>query len=152
MIDILREHELNLALEAFHFAFRTLVEGPDETLRREGLGRAHHRVLYFLARRPGLGVGPLAARLRVSRQALHAPLRRLIAGGWVETGRDDEDGRTRALRLTRKGAALEARISGVQRRQLDTVFRKVGPAAEKGWSAVMAGVMGGPSRQPLGGF
>lgn len=152
MIDITRESELNQALEAFHFAFRKLVEGPDEVLKQEGLMRTHHRILYFLATRPGLPVGPLAGQLRVSRQALHAPLKRLTDSGWVETGRDGEDGRCRELRLTRKGAALERRISGVQRQHLDAVFRKLGPAAEKAWRAVMAGVAGAPSAKPLGGF
>ena len=73
-----RQDELNAAIELLHFSYRTMIGEPDRLLARRRLGRMHHRVLYFVARSPGASVGELTRTLGVSKQALNAPLRRLL--------------------------------------------------------------------------
>jgi hypothetical protein len=63
-----RAEQLNQALELMYFGFRGLVDAPDRLLARRGLGRMHHRVLYFIARAPGLSVGDLLERLAITKQ------------------------------------------------------------------------------------
>ena len=67
--------ELDEAIELMHFGHRRLVEEPDRMLARQGLGRVHHRVLYWVGRVPGLKVGDLLPILEVSKQALNRPSR-----------------------------------------------------------------------------
>ncbi len=81
MIDASREQELNEALELFFFGYREFTAYPDGVLAKRGLGRVHHRILYFVGRNPGVTVGDLLGVLGVSKQALNAPLRRLMAEG-----------------------------------------------------------------------
>ncbi|MGC2223776.1 MAG: MarR family transcriptional regulator, partial [Methylocella sp.] len=40
-------------IELMFFAYRDFVGDADHLLARLGFGRAHHRVLHFVARRPG---------------------------------------------------------------------------------------------------
>jgi DNA-binding MarR family transcriptional regulator len=101
----------------------------------------HHRILYFVARYPGLPVGELLRRLEVTKQALHRPLRDLIERKLVRLARDSRDGRVRRLTASREGRELEARLSGIQHARLRRIFREAGPRAEAGWRAVM-GLMG----------
>ncbi|WP_242506811.1 MarR family transcriptional regulator, partial [Pseudomonas aeruginosa] len=65
-------------MEAFFFAYQAFTTKPDEMLARRGLGRVHHRVLFFIARYPGLSVKELLALLGVTKQALNIPLRQLL--------------------------------------------------------------------------
>jgi len=133
-----REAELNAALEALHFGFRALTARPDARLAELGYSRVHHRILYFLGRNPDVSVQALLDIMRVSKQYLHRPLRRLVEDGYVTARRDARDRRLKRLRLTARGRALEAQLSGEQRARLAAVFERAGPAAEAGWRRVMA--------------
>jgi DNA-binding MarR family transcriptional regulator len=137
MAGRIRDEALNQALELMYFGFRGLVDAPDRALARRGLGRMHHRVLYFIAREPGVSVGDLLARLAITKQALHRPLRDLLARRLVTTNADRNDRRVKRLVLSRKGAALERRLSGMQRAHLEAIFSGAGRAAESGWRSVM---------------
>ena len=132
-----RADQLNQGLELMYFGFRGLVDAPDRLLARRGLGRMHHRVLYFIARQPGLSVGDLLERLAITKQALHRPLRDLVARGLVMTSADRNDRRVRRLVLSKEGAALEDRLSGMQRAHLAAIFKDAGQASETGWRKVM---------------
>lgn len=129
--------ELDEALELMHFGFRAIIAGPDRVLARRGLGRVHHRILYFTRRNPGISVGDLVNVLGVTKQALHGPLLELERAQLVERTRDPADRRIVRLGLSREGAKLEAQLSGAQREHFARVFREVGPADERGWRAVM---------------
>src|SRR4051812_39064628 len=96
---------LDEVLAHLHFAFRTVVEEPDELLAQRGLGRVHHRILFFVSKNPGIRVGELLAVLGVSKQALHRPLRELVAAGLLASRAEADNRRVRALRVTRTGAA-----------------------------------------------
>jgi DNA-binding MarR family transcriptional regulator len=137
MVDLKRVGELNQALLALHFAFREVIEEPDKILAKRGLGRVHHRVLFFIAQSPGLRVGELVAALAVSKQALHQPLQQLVRAGLVAAAPSPASGRVKLLRLTPAGAALEDRLSGIQRARFAAAFAAAGITAEKGWRAVM---------------
>jgi DNA-binding MarR family transcriptional regulator len=132
-----RQDELNLALEALHFAFRAVVQGPDAVLAERGLSRVHHRILYFIARTPGLRVGELRATLAVTKQAMNGPLRQLTERGLVRETVDPEDRRSKHLDLTPRGRALEERLSSEQRERFARVFREVGATKEQAWREVM---------------
>lgn len=136
-----RDDQLNAALELFFFGYRSLTARPDRILESRGLQRVHHRILYFVARRPGLSVGELLAILRVTKQALHAPLRQLQQMRLVDSSSSPDDRRVRQLRLTAQGARLERLLSGTQRRMLERVFRATGSVNEEGWRSVMERVV-----------
>jgi len=127
----------NEPLALLHFAFRAVVAEPDARLAELGLGRVHHRVLFFIARTPGLRVMDLLATLNITKQALHLPLKELVRQKLVQSRAEPFNRRERRLRLTATGKELERRLSGHQRRAFTTAFRKAGPGAARGWRAVM---------------
>jgi len=124
-------------LALLHFAFRAVVAEPDAHLAELGLSRVHHRLLFFVARSPGLRVMDLATTLGVSKQALHGPLQQLIRKKLVSSARGADNRRERQLSLTPAGRLLERRLSGHQRRLFRAAFRHVGTRATRGWFAVM---------------
>ena len=137
-----REVELNQALELFHFAFRAFTAKPDQLLEARGLQRVHHRILYFVGRNPEIRVSGLLGILGVTKQALHAPLRQLIAMNLIQDSPDATDKRGKCLALTAEGAKLEAALSGAQRKLLASVFEQAGVDGESSWRAVMAQLVG----------
>lgn len=137
-----REAELNEALELFHFAFRAFTAKPDQLLEARGLQRVHHRILYFVGRNPEIRVSGLLAILGVTKQALHAPLRQLMAMGLVQDSPHASDKRGKCLRLTPEGEKLEAALSGAQRKLLGSLFDQAGDESESAWRSLMGQLAG----------
>ena len=133
-----REHELNQALESMHFGFRAMIFKPDQRLAEIGLSRIHHRLLYFIARQPDCSINELLSVMRISKQYLHQPLKKLVALGYVRQQTDPGDRRIKRIRLTAKGKKLEYELSEAQRQRFAEIFEQVGPVAEKHWRRVMA--------------
>lgn len=138
----LREEELRLAQDLLFFGYRDFTAGADAILAELGMGRAHHRVLHFVGRRPGITVGDLLAILAITKQSLGRVLQPLMEDGYVTQAPGRHDRRQRLLTLTEKGAALERRLFERQRETVMHAYREAGPAAVEGFRRVMRGLMG----------
>src|SRR3982751_4256509 len=93
-------------IELLFFAYRDFVSDPDHVLEKFGFGRAHHRVLHFVNRNPGLKVANLLETLRITKQSLGRVLRELVDEGYVTQKEGPDDRRHRLLFVTPKGEAL----------------------------------------------
>ena len=142
----LREEELRLAQDLLFFGYRDFTAGADAILADLGMGRAHHRVLHFVGRRPGITVGDLLGILAITKQSLGRVLTPLMQDGYVVQTPGRADRRQRLLALTEKGAALERRLFERQRETVMQAYREAGPAAVDGFRRVMRGLMGEQAR------
>jgi DNA-binding MarR family transcriptional regulator len=138
----LREEELRLAQDLLFFGYRDFTAGADEILAELGMGRAHHRVLHFVGRRPGITVGDLLGILSITKQSLGRVLQPLVEDGYVTQTPGRSDRRQRLLTLTGKGATLERRLFERQRETIMRAYREAGPVAVEGFRRVMRGLMG----------
>ena len=125
------------AIEALYFAYRAFTEQPDLILEKRGLNRVHHRILYFVERQSEQTINELLATLRVSKQALNAPLRQLIEMQLVSIKPSTVDKRKRLLCLTPKGSELERLLTMTQIDQLNAAFKAAGTQSIEGWFEVM---------------
>lgn len=119
MADIISAQDLGeddaLALiELLFFAYRDFVSDPDEILEEIGFGRAHHRVIHFVGRDPGMTVAGLLDILRITKQSLGRVLKDLIDQGFVFQKEGETDRRQRLLYLTDQGEALRQRLLAPQ--------------------------------------
>jgi DNA-binding MarR family transcriptional regulator len=136
----LRDEELRHALDLLFFAARDLAAEADAALEEKGLGRAHHRALYFIGRQPGLTVGELMGLLGITKQSLGRVLKELIAEGWVSQTTGTKDRRERRLALTPAGQALEQTSTAPQRSLVAKAFRTAGADAVNGFLTVLSGL------------
>jgi DNA-binding MarR family transcriptional regulator len=129
----------------FHAFFDLFAQG-EAVLRKAGLGRAHHRALYFIARNPGISVASLLGILRITKQSLNRVLNDLLADGFVERRAAPDDRRVRQLRLTAKGEALEIALWDAQRPRLARAYREAGPEAVAGFRRVLGSLTHEPAK------
>ena len=146
----LRDEELKQGVDLLFHAFSGLFAEGEEHLRKAGLGRAHHRALHFIARNPAISVTELLAVLKITKQSLNRVLNDLLAEGYVERHPAPNDRRVRLLRVTEKGAMLEALLWDAQRPRIARAFREAGPEAVAGFRKVLAALRG-PERKARGG-
>jgi DNA-binding MarR family transcriptional regulator len=145
----LREEELRLAQDLLFFGYRDFTAGADAILAELGMGRAHHRVLHFVGRRPGITVGELLGILGITKQSLGRVLTPLIDDGFVIQAAGQADRRQRLLSLGARGAALERQLFERQRDTVMRAYREAGPHAVEGFRRVMRGLMGEDAREAL---
>lgn len=105
-------------IELLFFAYRDFVGDPDRILAQYGFGRAHHRVLHFVDRYPGLTIAELLDILRITKQSLNRVLKDLIDQGYVEQRTGTSDRRQRLLYCTPAGRTLTADLTRVQVRRI----------------------------------
>ena len=148
----LREPEIRRGVELLYFGYSHLTRAIDEGLATEGLGRAHHRALYFIARQPGLTVSQLLGLLAITKQSLGRVLGELAERGLVETRPGDRDRRQRLLRLTPAGAALEGQLFEALRERLGAAYASAGQSAVGGFWAVLEGLIPAAERARVDGL
>ena len=137
----LTDEQLRKGSEAMFFAYRGFTADADRILEEKGYGRAHHRALHFISRRPGTTVNNLLSVLGVTKQSLNRVLRTLVDDGLVASEVGRRDRRERLLSLTEAGEALEAQLSSAQRTRMRDAFRAAGPEAIVGFRKVLEAMM-----------
>jgi len=137
----LRDEELRQGIELIFYAYRDFTAEPDAILAEYGFGRAHHRVIYFVGRNPGINVSELLAILRITKQSLSRVLSQLLREGFVTQRPGTRDRRQRLLELTDKGQELERRLTQNQRERVARAFRAAGADAVEGYRKVLLGMI-----------
>jgi DNA-binding MarR family transcriptional regulator len=119
-------------IELLFFAYRDFVGDADQELEAFGFGRAHHRVLHFVHRYPGLKVADLLDVLRITKQSLGRVLKQLLDEGYIVQKAGNNDRRQRLLFATAKGEALVAKLAGLQTERLNRALRGIEPDGLEG--------------------
>jgi DNA-binding MarR family transcriptional regulator len=127
----IRSEPLFDVIELLFFAYRDFVGEADAELASLGLGRAHHRVLHFVNRHPGLRVADLLDILRITKQSLARVLRQLVESGCLVQEAGPTDRRERRLSLTPKGQALARRLAELQSARISRALAAAGPEAHE---------------------
>ncbi|HEY5378333.1 MAG TPA: MarR family transcriptional regulator [Pseudolabrys sp.] len=118
-------------IELLFFAYRDFVGDPDEVLSKLAFGRAHHRVLHFVNRNPGMKVADLLEILNITKQSLGRVLKQLVDQGYVVQKEGAQDRRQRLLYVTPKGEALALKLAGLQTQRITRAFAELGPNAHE---------------------
>jgi DNA-binding MarR family transcriptional regulator len=122
--------DLIACIELFYFAYRDFTCDPDAILGQYGFGRAHHRVLHFVHRNPGLKVAELLDILKITKQSLARVLKQLVDEGFIIQRAGNEDRRERRLNLSAKGTRLTDKLTQIQAKRIEGALARLGPGAD----------------------
>lgn len=145
----LRDEELRQGIELMFYAYRDFTSDPDAILKKYRFGRAHHRVIHFVGRNPGITVAGLLRILRITKQSLSRVLGALIEQGYVVQRQGSRDRRQRLLYLTDKGIELEHQLSEPQKARVARAYREAGAEAVAGYRKVLAGLINEAEREAV---
>ena len=148
----LRDPELRRGMELLYFGHSHLTRSIDQGLADEGLGRAHHRALYFIARKPDMTVSELLSLLAITKQSLGRVLNELMERELVEARAGERDRRQRLLRLTAAGSKMESELFEAVRERMSAAYASAGQAAVSGFWAVLEGLVPESERNQVVGL
>ncbi|MGQ3211087.1 MAG: MarR family winged helix-turn-helix transcriptional regulator [Shinella sp.] len=112
-------------IEGLFFAYRDFISDPDAILEKSGFGRAHHRVVHFVNREPGMTVADLLDTLKITKQSLARVLKELIDSGYIQQVAGPEDRRQRKLYPTKAGRELALALAEPQSRRIARAFEEL---------------------------
>jgi DNA-binding MarR family transcriptional regulator len=145
----LREGEIRQGIELLFYAYRDFTGDADSILARYGFGRAHHRVIHFVGRYPGIVVADLLGILRITKQSLSRVLKQLVTEGFIVQRKGQKDGRQRHMYLTDKGVELERELSSPQRQRMTQAYRSAGGEAVAGFRRVLLELIDDQDRETI---
>src|SRR5712675_1856607 len=134
------EEAVREGIELLFFAYRDFTAEPDAILVQYGFGRAHHRVVHFVGRHPGMTVSELLGILRITKQSLGRVLGQLVRQGFILQRPGAQDRRQRLLELTPRGRELERQLSEPQQARIAIAYRQAGTAAVEAFRTVLLGI------------
>ena len=135
-------------IELLFFAYRDFVSDPDQHLEKLGFGRAHHRVLHFVNRNPGMKVAELLDVLKITKQSLGRVLKQLIDQGYI-VQKEGTDRRQRLLHVTAAGETLAMKLVGLQTARIERVLDELGPGGHDVARRFLAGMIGVHEREQV---
>ncbi len=136
-------------MELLYFAYRDYSSWPDEVLQTYGFGRAHHRILHFVNRNPGLKVAELLKLLSITKQSLSRVLSALVNKGYIRQDIGTQDRRQRLLYLTEQGQDLLGKITENQKDLMLKAFEKAGAQSVEGFWKVLAALVADENRPEI---
>jgi DNA-binding MarR family transcriptional regulator len=134
-------------IELLFFAYRDFVGDADRLLETFGFGRAHHRVLHFVSRHPGLTIAALLDILKITKQSLNRVLKELVAKNFIEARAGAIDRRHRQLYATEAGEKLARDLAKLQTRRFTAALEEVGPGAKAMASTFLQAMIDAPERE-----
>lgn len=139
-------------IELLFFAYRDFVGDPDRILADYGFGRAHHRVLHFVQRRPGLTIAELLDILQITKQSLNRVLKELVETGFVEQRTGVQDKRQRHLHTTAAGQELALRLVQLQAKRINAALGDVGAESGETIARYLKGLIDAAERHKVQAF
>ena len=136
-------------IELLFFAYRDFINEPDDVLAKFGFGRAHHRVLHFVNRNPGMKVAELLDILRITKQSLGRVLKQLVDQGYVLQKEGAKDRRQRLLYVTAKGEALAMKLVGMQTARITRALSELGPNAHDATCRLLVAMIDADNRDSV---
>ena len=136
-------------IELLFFAYRDFIGDPDDVLAKFGFGRAHHRVLHFVNRNPGMKVAELLDILNITKQSLGRVLKQLVDEGYVIQKEGAQDRRQRLLYVTAKGEALSLRLAQLQTERITRAFNEIGAGAHEAARRFLTAMIDGDNRDDV---
>jgi DNA-binding MarR family transcriptional regulator len=116
-------------------------------LERLRFGRAHHRVLHFVNRNPGMKVAELLDVLKITKQSLGRVLKQLIDEGYIVQKAGADDRRQRLLFVSLAGEALAMKLAGLQTERISRVLDELGPGSRESARRFLAGMIDAGDRE-----
>lgn len=135
-------------IELLFYAYQDFTADPDRLLLELGFGRAHHRVLYFVSRRPGLTVAELLDVLGITKQSLGRVLKQLIDDDYILQQAGINDRRQRELYPTKKGRDLSLKLSAPQSERIERALKQAGLEDSNSIRKFLAGMLDDDRHEP----
>tara|TARA_X000001036_G_C20117503_1_gene577910 strand:- start:40 stop:480 length:441 start_codon:yes stop_codon:yes gene_type:complete len=114
----LKDEQIKEFIQLLYYAYRETFSDPKEVLSKKLFGPAHLRALNLIESNPGINLGELIFRLKVTKQSLNRVLRDLIKSKMIKQVQDEIDTRKKNLFLDKEGKIFFEVVYNTQKKRI----------------------------------
>ena len=114
----LKDEQIKDFIQLLFYAYRETFSDPKEILSKKFFGPAHLRSLNLIERNPGIGLGELMFKLKVTKQSLNRVLRDLIRSKMIKQIQDETDTRKKNIFLDKEGKMFFELVYNTQKKRI----------------------------------
>ena len=123
----LKDEQIKDFIQLLFYAYRETFSDPKSILTKKFFGPAHLRSLNLIERHPGISLGELMFKLKVTKQSLGRVLRDLIKSKMIKQIKDKEDTRKKNLFLDKDGKVFFDKIYEAQKKRIFNALKNSEP-------------------------
>ena len=120
----LKDEQIKDFIQLLFYAYRETFSDPKEVLAKKFFGLAHLRSLNLIERNPGISLGELMFKLKVTKQSLNRVLRDLITSKMIKQIKDENDTRKKNLYLDKEGKVFFETVYNTQKKRIFNALKK----------------------------
>ena len=114
----LKDEQIKEFIQLLYDAYRETFSDPKDVLSKKFFGPAHLRALNLIERNPGINLGELIFRLKVTKQSLNSVLRDLLKSKMIKQIQDETDTRKKNLYLDKEGKNFFETVYSTQKKRI----------------------------------
>ena len=114
----LKDDQIKEFIQLLFYAYRETFSDPKDVLSKKFFGPAHLRSLNLIERHPGISLGELMFKLKVTKQSLNRVLRDLIKSKMIKQVKDENDTRKKNLFLNKEGKVFFDMVYNTQKKRI----------------------------------
>ena len=114
----LKDEQIKDFIQLLFYAYRETFADPKDILSKKYFGPAHLRSLNLIERNPGINLGELIFKLKVTKQSLNRVLRDLINSKMIKQVKDENDTRKKNLYLDKEGKVFFETVYNKQKKRI----------------------------------
>ena len=114
----LKDEQIKDFIQLLFYAYRETFSDPKKILAKRYFGPAHLRSLNLIERNPGISLGELMFKLKVTKQSLNRVLRDLIQTKMIKQAKNEYDTRKKHLYLDKEGKIFFDTVYNTQKKRI----------------------------------
>ena len=114
----LKDEQIKEFIQLLFYAYRETFADPKKALEKKFFGPAHLRSLNLIERHPGVNLGELIFKLKITKQSLNRVLRDLIKNKAIFLKKGEIDSRQRQIFLNERGKKLFKEVFFEQKKRI----------------------------------
>ena len=114
----LKDDQIKEFIQLLYYAYRETFSDPREILSQKFFGPAHLSALHLIEGNPGINLGELIFKLKVTKQSLNRVLRDLIKSKMIKQVQDESDTRKKNLFLDKEGKIFFETVYNSQKKRI----------------------------------
>ncbi len=99
----LKDEQIKDFIQLLYYAYRETYSDPKDLLSKKYFGPAHLRALNLIESNPGISLGELIYKLKITKQSINRVIRDLLKSKMIKQQKDDTDTRKKKLYLDKEG-------------------------------------------------